>query len=187
MINFQLKIYNKRRQMKHSGLFFFFFILSIITTSCFTVKYSMTGASISPEVKTLSVQYFQDRSTGGQPAFSQQFTSALIDKCRSQTSLHIITDGGDVAFEGEITGLDTQPTAISATQSGDQAAMNRLTIQIHVKFTNNVEPKYNFEASFSRFKDYPSSQSFDQAYKSLSPQMIDDLTEDIFNRAFANW
>jgi hypothetical protein len=184
MIKFQFKIKNKHRQMKQSGLLFLLFILSISATSCFSVKYSMSGASISPEVKTLSIQYFSDRSPSGQPAFSQQFTTAMIDKCRSQTSLIIIANGGDVAFEGEITGFDPQSTAI---QGNDQAAKIRLTITVHVKFTNAVDPKLNFDSNFSRFEDYPASQSADQAYKTIFPKIIDELTEDIFNKAFANW
>ncbi len=144
----------------------------------------MSGASISPEVKTLSVSYFTDRSNSGQAMLSQQFTDNLRDKCRSQTSLKILTDGGDVSFESEIVGYDVQPTAI---QSNDQAAKNRLTVTVHVKFNNSIDPKLSYDSNFSRYQDYSSTQSLDQAAAQLLPTIIDQITDDIFNKAFVNW
>jgi hypothetical protein len=188
MFKYQFLIFRNHKK-KHGNsyspfLFIFFVTLSVITTSCFSVKYSMSGASISPELKTLSVQYFQDRSNSGQPSFSQQFTTALLDKCRSQTSLTIITDSGDASFEGEITGFESQPTTI---QGNDQAAMYRLTVTIHVKYTNSADQKFNFDTSFSKFKEYQATKTLDQVSSTIFPQIIDELTEDIFNKAFANW
>jgi hypothetical protein len=188
MIKFKFQIYkNQRKKDKYLSfpwLPIILLIFSITTTSCFSVKYSMSGASISPEVKTISIQYFQDRSNSGQPAFSQQFTTALRDKCKSQTSLVIVTDGGDVAFEGEIAGFDAQPTAI---QGNDLAAKERLTVTIHVKFTNTVDPKLNFDTNFSRFEEYDAKLMLSAVSNELFPKIIDELTEDIFNKAFANW
>jgi hypothetical protein len=161
--------------------------LTIITSSCFTIKYSTTGASISPEIKTLSIQLFQNRAPKGPPTLSQQFTDKLRDKCRANTSLTILTDGGETSFEGEIVDYDTKPIAISNVQGSDVAAKNRLTITVHVKFTNTVDPKFNFDTNFSRFQDYDSSKDLLTVADALEKLIIDDLTEDIFNKAFVNW
>jgi hypothetical protein len=161
-----------------------FVICAFLISSCFSVKYTMSGASISPEVKTLSIQLFTDRSPSGQSMLSQQFTDNLREKCRRQTSLKIITEGGDVNFESEITCYDFQPTGI---QSNYEPAKTRLTITIHVKYTNSIDTKLSYDTSFSRFQDYPSSENPDQVTSKLIPLIIDDLTEDIFNKAFVNW
>jgi len=161
-----------------------FVICAFLISSCFSVKYTMSGASISPDVKTLSVLYFTDRSNSGQSTLCQQFTDNLRDKCRRQTSLKIIKEGGDVNFESEIINFEFPPTAI---QSNDQAAKNRFTITVHVKFTNSVDPKLSYDANFTRFQDYPSSNSPNDVIPKLLPLIIDDLTEDIFNKAFVNW
>lgn len=145
----------------------------------------MSGASISPGIKTLSVQYFINRAQNVQPTLSNDLTEALKRKCLSQTSLTMVTEGGDVNFEGEITGYD--PSKPLAIQGNDKAAQNRLTITVHVKFTNSVEPKNNFDSEFSRYRDYDSQKSPDQVAPELVPQILDDLTEDIFNKAFVNW
>ncbi len=158
-------------------------LLAIIDSSCFTVKYSTSGASISPDLKTLSVIPFQNRSSAP-PSFSQDITNKLIDKCRSNTSLTLITEGGEANFEGEIIGYDTRPTAI---QGNETAAQNRFTITIHVRFTNSVDPKFNFDTNFSRYKDYGSSLTLDDAANLYTPEIVDQLLEDIFNKAFVNW
>jgi hypothetical protein len=146
--------------------------------------YSFSGASISPQVKTASIQYFQNRASLVQPGLSQNLTDALIDKCKSQTSLNIINGLGDVNFEGEISDYNTKPLTVSADA---EAAMNRFTITVKVKFTNAVDPEYSYEQSFSRYEDYNSSSDLSNVEAELSKKIIEMIVEDIFNRAFVNW
>lgn len=163
------------------------FILIIISTTILygcKVSYSFTGASISTQVKTFSVQYFQNRAALVQPGLSQFLTDALIDKCKAQTRLNNINGLGDVNFEGEITDYKTAPLTVAADA---QAAMNRFTITVKVKFTNSVQPEYNFEQSFSRYEDFNSNTDLSQVEKDLSDKIIAMIVEDVFNQAFVNW
>ena len=148
------------------------------------ISYSFTGASISPQVKTLSVQYFQNRASLVQPGLSQQLTDALIDKCKAQTNLGITSGVGDVNFEGEITDYNTRPGTVSADA---RAAVNRFTISVRVKFTNAVDPDLSYEQTFSRYEDYDSSFDLSAVEAELSGKIVTLLVEDIFNRAFVNW
>lgn len=148
------------------------------------VNYSFSGASISPLVKTISIQYFQNRASLVQPGLSQYITDALIDKCKAQTSLKFTNDIGDVNFEGEITDYNTRPLTVAADA---QAAMNRFTISVKVKFTNAIDPDLDFDQSFSRYEDYDSNLDLSQVEKELSDKIIELIIEDIFNKAFANW
>ena len=156
---------------------------AILLTGC-KIKYSFTGASISPEVKTISIQYFQNRANLVQPGLSQYITDALIDKCKAQTSLGITNSIGDVNFEGEITDYSTKPLTVAADA---QAATNRFTISVKVKFTNSVQPEYNYEQTFSRYEDYDSNLDLSAVEKDLSGKIVELLVEDIFNKAFVNW
>jgi len=162
-------------------------LLSIVALSqlygC-RISYSFTGASISPDVKTVSVQYFRNRSPLVQPGLSQYITDALIDKCKSQTNLEFINGVGDVDFEGEISDYNTRPLTVAADA---QAAMNRFTIYVKVKFTNAIDPDLNFEQTFSRYEDYNSNLDLSQVEKELSDRIIELIVEDIFNKAFVNW
>lgn len=148
------------------------------------VSYSFTGASIAPAVKTFSVQFFQNRAPLVQPALSQYVTDALIDKCKSQTNLKYLTGLGDVNFEGTIVDYNSRPQTVAADA---QAAMNRFTITVKVKFTNSVDPEFNFDQSFSRYEDYSANLDLSKVEKELSDKIIEMIIEDIFNQAFVNW
>ena len=148
------------------------------------ISYSFSGASISPEVKTISVQYFQNRASLVQVGLSQYITDALIDKCKAQTNLGLVNEIGDVNFEGEITDYNTRPLTVAADA---QAATNRFTITVKVKFTNAVDPDLNYEQTFSRYMDYDSNLNLSDVEKDLSDKIVELLVEDIFNKAFVNW
>ena len=159
------------------------FFLLLSPTGC-TVSYTTSGARILPQVKTASIQYFLNRASLVQPGLSQTLTEALIDKCKAQTSLSIVSSNGDVTFEGEITDYNTRPLTVSADAT---AAMNRFTITVKVKFTNSAEPDLNFDQTFSRYQDYDSNLDLSAVEKQLSDKIIEFLVEDIFNQAFVNW
>lgn len=158
--------------------------LLTLLTGCFTMKYSFSGASIHPDIKTVSVQYFENRALDVQPGLSQEFTDALRDKIESQTNLMLVNGIGDVNFEGEINKYTTRPKSITANEI---AAENRFTIGVKVSFTNDVEPEFNFDRSFDRYEDYSSEQSLNSVRDELTELIIDQLVEDIFNQAFVNW
>ncbi len=146
--------------------------------------YSFTGASITPGVKSVSIQYFSNRASIAQPTLSQVFTDKLRDKFVSQSSLTPVTDAGDLRFEGYISDYNVQPTAI---QSSDVAALNRLTITVHVKFENTKDPKQNFETNFSRFADFDSKKDLSSVESGLINDISSQLVDDIFNKAVVNW
>jgi len=164
-------------------LIILFVTTAAVLTGC-KVSYSFSGASISPQVKTVSVQYFQNRASLVQPGLSQYLTDALMDKCKSQTSLKNVNGMGDVNFEGEITDYNTRPQTVAADA---QAAMNRFTISVKVKFTNSVEPDLSFEQTFSRYQDYDSNIDLSQVEKGLTDKIVEMIVEDVFNQAFVNW
>ena len=154
-----------------------------IAAAC-TISYKFSGASISPQVKTFSVQRFVNRAALMIPGLDQSLTDELIDKCRAQTNLRIVGDFGDVDFEGEITDYRTQPVTVAADA---YTAMNRFTITVRVKFTNTVEPHLSYEQSFSRYMDYDGNLDLSAVEQTLSSEIIEMIVEDIFNRAFVNW
>ena len=162
-------------------LLFLFGIILIVNGGCGI--YSFSGAS-TEGLKSVSVQYFQNRASLVQPGLSQTLTDALSDKCKAQTSLNIINGLGDANFEGEISDYSTKPLTVSADAT---AAMNRFTIAVKVKFTNSVDAEKNFEQSFSRYEDYSSTRDLSDVEAELSGKIIEMIVEDIFNRAFVNW
>lgn len=146
--------------------------------------YSFTGASIPPGANTVSITYFTNNAPLVEPTLSQSLTDALRDRFAQQTSLSLVTENGDLQLEGIITDYSTRPVAI---QGDETAALNRLTIQVKVRYTNTIEPDKDFETTFTRYEDYPSNQDINQVKDGLIPTINDALVDDIFNKAVVNW
>lgn len=156
----------------------------IITLGGCTVKYSFSGASIPLDARTVSIPYFPNNAPMVAPSLSSTLTDALQDKFAKQTKLELVSTGGDLAFEGEITNYTSTPAAITAAET---AAMNRLTITVKVKFTNIYEPQNNYNKSFSAFAEYDATSLLQDIQDTLITEICDQLVLDIFNAAVANW
>jgi hypothetical protein len=159
-----------------------FLLLAVFVSGCRV--YSFTGASISPDIKTVSITYFKNEASLVQPSLSQVFTEKMNDKFVSQTNLTQVKSGGDLQFEGAIVDYYSQPTAI---QGNEQAALNRLTISVKVKFTNTKDEKQSFESVFSRYTDYDSQKNLTSIEQDLINDICNQLVDDIFNKAVINW
>lgn len=159
-------------------------ILVIKSLSGCSMKYSFSGASISSEMKTVSVKDFQNRAPVVFTSLSRDLSEGLKDRFQSQTKLKLINGIGDAHFEGEIRDYKTQPLAL---QANEVTARERLSITIWVKYINAFDPKQNFETTFTRYEDFDSSTGLTAVEADLVKKMIDQLTQDIFNKAFVNW
>ncbi len=170
--------------MKRIQIILLITVLTLFLSAC-KVKYSFNGGTLSPDVKTFSVQYFPNRALLVNPTLSTQFTEALKEKFRSQTTLDEVIDAaGNLNFEGEIVGYDMRPMNI---QQGEMAAKNRLTVTIKVRFTNEVQSKYDFDKKFSAFADFDSTQDFSSVENSLLEEILRKIIDDIYNQSVVNW
>jgi len=162
----------------------FLLLLSVTLLLASCGIYSFTGASISPGAKTVSVQYFPNKATTIQPNLSQVFTEKLKDIFVEQTNLTLTEDEGDLSFSGHISKYQIKPMAI---QSDETAGQNRLTIAVNVTFKSTIDTKANFEQTFSRYRDYNSSENISEIEETLIDEISKELVEDIFNKAVVNW
>lgn len=169
-----------------------FKVISLVCLLVFTVqgcgvKYSFSGGSIPKGMTTFSVLYFENLAALVYTPLSQNFTEALKDRIRTQSGLSQVNDGGEANFEGVITGYSIGPAGV-VSGTTDRAESSRLTITIKVKYTNRLDPtgESDFEQSFSQFRDFPGSD-ITRFEAQINKDIITMLTEDIYNKAFANW
>ena len=162
-------------------ILYFVLLLAFVWQGCGI--YSFTGASYGT-AKTVSIDYFQNRSTYVNPTLSQKITEDLKDRFMSQTPLNLVKTGGDLSFEGTITAYRISAVDIKAT---GHAAKNRLTISIKVSFANSTEPENDFEKSYSRYADYDVKQPFSAVESTLVDEIVTLLIDDIFNDSVVNW
>ena len=154
----------------------------ILVNSCGI--YSFTGASIPNDAKTVSVSYFTKTATNSPSSLNQTMTEGLKDLFVSQTNLYLTDNQADLSFTGEITKYQIAPIAIQANET---AGKNRLTISIKVKYNNKIDNKQNFENTFSRYRDFNSTENLAEIESILIEDISNELLEDIFNKAFVNW
>lgn len=170
-------------KFRNIALTLFVSCVAALMSGC-TVKYSFSGASIPLDAKTVSVPYFPNNAPMVAPSLSATLTEQLQDKFARQTKLQLVDVGGDLAFEGEITNYTSTPSSVTAAET---AAMNRLTITVKVKFTNIYEPHNNYNKSFSAFAEYDATSLLQDVQDGLITEICEQLVQDIFNAAVANW
>ena len=69
-----------------------------------------------------------------------------------------------------------------------QAAQNRLTIRVNVRFMNRKKETDDFEKSFEFYYDFPGASLPTSAILGPAIQTIfERITQDIFNESLAKW
>lgn len=168
-------------------IYIYIIAIAVISSSCKLqdISYSMTGGTIPAEAKSFSVDFFQNKAPIVVPYLSGKFTEKLKTKLRDQSSLNEITEmGGDLTFEGQITGYSMKPVNI---QRNEIAAANRLTITIRVKYVNPFNKKDSFDTSFSHYEDFPNDSPLSDYEEELINKITEKIIDDIYSKAFVNW
>lgn len=168
-----------------NSLLALFFVLTLFSAQSCGVRYGFSGGSIPENMKTVNVQFFENIAPMVYATLGQNFTEGLKERIRSQSRLSQVSGNADAMFEGVITGYDITPAAVEANT--DRAALNRLTITVKVKYTNNLDEtgESNFEETFTQYREFAGQVQAQE--ESLNAEIIKLLTEDVYNRAFANW
>lgn len=159
-------------------------ILLLVGSGC-SIKYSFSGASIDPNMKTVSIMPFPNNATNAAPTLAPTLYDVLTQKIQRETRLQITREGGQGNFEGQITDYRSEPISLSGND--EYATKNRLTITLKVRYTNTLDPKFNFDKSFSEYADYDSNQMLTSVEGGLIDEIVKKLVQNIFNEAFANW
>lgn len=151
--------------------------------------YSFTGASIPPGTETFQVDYFTNEAGNRpgstiEPGLDQEFTIALQDLLLNQTNLNLVTTGGDLVFEGEITQYSISPTTSTANNT---AAQNRLTMAVNVRYTNTKSEQDSYEKRFTFFYDFGADQQLFDVKSEANQVIFERITLDIFNASLAKW
>ena len=115
-----------------------FGVLLLVLTFQSCGIYSFTGASIPPGVTTFQVNFFENLAGNRpgstvEPGLDNDFTNALQDLIMNQTNLNLVSQDGQLIYEGEITEYSVTP--MSAT-SQNTAAQNRLKMTVAFRFFN---------------------------------------------------
>jgi len=150
----------------------------------FSSCYSFKDISIPPEVKTVNVRFIENKARIINPQLSQRLTDKIRQKVINQTRLSQ-TNNDDAHYD--ISGQITEYYVTTSGISNQQAASNRLNVTVHLIFKNRLDDTKNFETDLTRNFDFSSSKSLTEAEAALTDQIVQNLTDEIFNRIFSNW
>ncbi|PKB16000.1 LptE family protein [Flavobacterium sp. 5] len=157
-------------------------VILITTNSCSVYNFTGTGKI---DANTYQVNFFPNNSDLIEPGLDRNFTLTLQDLIQNQTNLHLVKNGADLTYEGEITDYRISPMTATADQ---KAAQNRLKIRVNVRFTNKNKEKDDFEKPFEFYYDYPASTQLTGATKDAAiKEIFERITQDIFNESLAKW
>jgi hypothetical protein len=150
--------------------------------------YSFKDVSIPPEVKTIHIGFIENRARYVDPLLSPQLTDKLKQKISSQTKLtQIQTENADY----DVSAYVSEFNVTTAGVSNQAASINRLTVSVHLALKNHLSDQKlgtpDFETDISRNFDFPATQITSDAMVTLMPQIVQQLTDDMFNRLFSNW
>ncbi len=157
-------------------------VMGWLLTSCGV--YSFTGTTLSPALKTITINNFTLQTAGGPANLPLTLNERLREYYQRYTNLKVVPANGDLLIEGTISGYEVLAIAPTAQ---DQAGVNRLQITVQVRFTNNKDDTKNFDQAFSFYKDFPQNQTLTQNEPRLVPLILDQIVLDVFNKTAADW
>ncbi len=168
--------------MKKLRIAFYFLFFTFCISSC--KIYSFRDVSIDyNKIKTIKVNYFENKARYVNPQLSSRLTDAFIQKVSSETKLTQISgDNANYQITGTITGYDVTTSGIS----NNTTSQNTLTVSVHITLNNTVDNKIQ-DFDVSRAFPFASTLSLTEAEPSLMNDILKSLTDDIFNKVFSNW
>ncbi len=161
-----------------SSLFIF---IAFATTSC--GAYSFSGASVPDSIKTVKVNFLENKARYINPQLSPRLTDRVKQKITNQTKL-TPTNGDNAHYE--ISGYISDYSVTTSGISNQQTVNNRLTVGVHISLNNHLAGKTD-EYDVSRSFEFSANSSLQAAEAALLDEIIRGLTDDIFNRIFSNW
>jgi len=162
--------------------------LLLLTQGCGV--YSFTGASISPSIKTISIGTFYNNASLGPSNMTVLFTESIKDYYQQNTSLSLVETNGDLQFEGYISDYTITPVTANAggADGVDYASLSRITIRVFCSYVNTQDDEFNFEKSFSFFRDFDqNTDDLSSNEEAFVEEIFEQIILDIFNASVANW
>ncbi len=145
--------------------------------------YSFRDVSIPDSIKTVRIQYIENKATYVNPQLSPQLTEGVRRKIITQTRLSQTTnEDAHYDISGEIRDYVITTSGIS----NKQEVSNRLTVSVHIVLNNQLtNEKQEFDVS--RGFEFSATLSQQTAEAQLLDEMVKSLSDDIFTRLFSNW
>lgn len=134
--------------------------------------------------KTIHVGEFPIRAALVYAPLQQTFENELLDYITRNTRLQTTDGASDLDIEGEITGYNLTPQAVTEDA---YASMTRLTITVRVKYSDTHNQTNDIDQTFSAYRDFDASLMLTDVQDQLCQEITKELVDLIFNATLGNW
>lgn len=151
--------------------------------------YSFADVSIPDSIKTIRINFFENRAQYINPRLAQALTDRVRQRISNQTKLTLTNnDNAHYDISAVITNYSVSTSGISANEPAQrQTSMNSLNVGVTVTLRNQLAGGDPQEYQVSRSFPFAASLSLQAAESKLLDEIVTNLTDDIFNRVFSNW
>ena len=173
------------RWLRQFGIAVIAMLVMITSFSACQVSYKFNGASIDyTKTKTIQIADFPIRASYVWGPMASIFNNQLKDQFANHTKLIQVKRNGDLKIEGEIIRYDQRNKSVS---SEGYSSQTELSMTVNVRFTNNTNHTEDFEQQFTATSTYENTQTLNSVQEELVTQMVQEITDQIFNATVANW
>jgi hypothetical protein len=144
--------------------------------------YRFTDASVPDSIKTVKVNFIENKASYINPQLSPRLTDKVRQKIVAQTRLVQTNNEADWEISGAITQYSFSTSAIA----GQQSANNRLSVSLQLSIYDRKADETR-KIDVSRSFEFKGSLSVQAAEASLGEELVRTLADDIFNKVFSNW
>ena len=160
-------------------------IALVLTVQSCRISYKFNGAALDYNVyKTINIGQFPIRAALVYAPLQQTFENELSDYITRNTRLRAVEGASDLEIEGEITGYNLTPQAVTEDA---YASRTRLTITVRVKYTDTKNDANDIDQTFSAYRDFDASMMLDEVQDQLCQEIAKELVALIFNATLGNW
>jgi len=174
---------NKKKFLRYASYlipFIAFFWIISSTSSCSVYRFK--DVSIPDSIKTVKINYIENKARYINPQLSPQLSDKLRQKVVNQTRLTQTNGDADWEISGYISDYSVSTAAISNQQN----ATDRLNITVHIILFDRLANKTT-EYDATRSFDFSATQTLEQAQVSKNDEIMLNMTDEIFNKLFSNW
>lgn len=161
------------------------FVIFAIVFLSYGCRYSFTGASVPPHLKTIAIPVFDDQSGYGRATLREELTNKIVERFIQDNTLKIADKStANSILEGIIISVQDNPVVVG---TGERVVKSRITITVKVTYYDMVKRVKVWERTFSNWGEYELTGNIQLNLQQGIQQAIEKLSEDILLATVANW
>jgi len=148
--------------------------------------YSFTGASIPSNLNTIAIPLAQDNSINPVNTLNRDLTNELVDRFVERTRLSLTTNQNeaDALLTARIQDYRNEASGVSGDE---RATVNRVTIQVRIRYVDQTNDEVLLEQAFSGFGEYDPVEAGVAGEREAARVAVERVVDNIFSSATSNW